>query len=290
MKPTRLCVAIAAAAALVLAGCGPKLVRSRVFENDQVRVEVRHFEKSGTVLAHGWSQPATISEVRIAHILANLAFEDSDQKQRLVIRTEHVYDLAGGIAKALAKATPDDEIAAAAFPTDRRFAIFSDQKVTAFRLHVDGDELKLEFISVEEPLEKEGVKVGYKEWEIPADLPTFEPHFTLVPGQATTRFGPRGVSVAWRDDAFRRPVNLHEREAGKKRTVLMELPDEPHDKAKPDDKKAGLPEGLSDAQLQAMDQLEASRTSGSITEGEYQKRRRLILENRLGEAGYGAKP
>jgi hypothetical protein len=284
-RPTPNGVALAALAAILLAGCGPKLVRERVFEkqNPAVRVELRHSVQGGEVIPRGFDQPATIADVRIAHILASLSFEDSDKKKRPVIRSTHVYDLAEGISKALAQAKPDDEVAAAAFPEDRRLGIFTDNRVTAFRLHLEGDAMQIEFIAVEEALEKEGAKVGYSDYEIPGDLPSFAPRFTISTAQSISKLGTRGVSVAWRDAIFQRPVSLSERQ-GKHRTVLMELPPEKGTSGDKDD----LPPGLSDAQRQALDLNAAERSSGMITEAEYQRRRRLILEGKLDEAGYGA--
>ncbi|MFI5315759.1 MAG: hypothetical protein ACHQ6T_08660 [Myxococcota bacterium] len=285
-RPTPLGAAAAALAAVFVAGCGPKLVRDRVFENPAVRVELRHLEQHGQPIPRGFDQPATIADVRIAHILASLSFEDKDEKRRPVIRSIHVYDLAGGIAKALAQAKPDDEVAAAAFPEDRRLGIFSDNKVTAFRLHLQGDSMLIEFMAVEEPLEKEGAKLAYRDYEIPSELPVSAPRFSVVTSESVTKFGPRGYSVAWRDDVFRRPVNLRERDpGGKHRTVLMELPPE---KSNTPAGKQELPPGLSDAQIHALDLATAARSDGSITESEFQRRRRLILENKLDEAGYGA--
>ncbi|HTO54872.1 MAG TPA: hypothetical protein VMR50_15930 [Myxococcota bacterium] len=285
-----------ALAALCLAGCGPKIVRDRIYENPQVRVELQRREQGGTVLPRGFDQPATIADVRVAHILASLTFEDSDKKTRPVIRSEHLYDLAGGIATALAKATPNDEVAAAAFPEDRRLGIFSDPRVTAFRLHIEGDAMRIEFFAVEDALEKEGAKVGYREYDIPTDLPTLAPTYKLDTSDSISRFGTRGVTVAWRDDTFRRAISLRDREGrAKKRTVLMELPEDSDAPAKPGSAKKPLPAqdrppGLSDAQVQALDRADESRANGAITEPEYQKRRRLILENRLDEAGYGRAP
>lgn len=289
-RSTPIRVGLCALAALAFAGCGPKLVREKVFEQNAVRVELRHFEKGGEVLKRGYQHPATISEIRIAHILSTLEYEDSDQKRHDAIRSEHVYDLAGGIAKALKQAQPDEEIAAAAFPSDRRLAIFTDNRVTAFRLYLQGDAMRIEFFAIEDELEKEGAKVGNREWDIPAELPTAKVSYTLVPGPGESRLGARGIMVDWRDDSFRRPVNLSERLPGKHRTVLMEIPEEPHnEKAKGEAPKQELPAGLSDEQLRAMDLLEAARSGGSITELEYQRRRRLILEGKLDEAGYGNK-
>src|SRR5262249_34695474 len=197
-RPTPIGVACAALAALVLSGCGPKLVRNRVYEMPEVRVELQRRMQGGQPVARGFSHPATIADVRMAHILGSLTSENSDKDRTAMIRAEQLYDLAAGIAKALAQATPDDEVAAAAFPMDRRLGIFTDQKVTSFRLHVEGDELRIEFMNVEDELEKEGAKVSFREYEIPSDLPTMAAKYTIVTSDSISRFGTRGVTVAWR--------------------------------------------------------------------------------------------
>lgn len=277
-------------AAFWLAGCGPKLVRERIYDAPTGRVEVRHREEHGEILQKGYAQPATISEVRLAHILANLVFEDDDRKQRPAIRSADVYPLGEGLAKAFAKATPDDEVAAAAFPVDRRLGIFSDERVTAFRCWLVGDELRLEFFAIEAPLAKEGAKLSYREWEIPSEKPANAPAFTLVPGRAQTRMGAEGVAVAWRDDYFRKPVALATRDGrSRRKTVLMELPPEKADTATAPAQGAPPP-AMTDLQIRALDRADADRASGRITESEYQHRRRLILEGKLDEAGYGAEP
>jgi hypothetical protein len=288
-------VAAAALAAVILAGCGPKLIRNRVFENDAVRIELQRREQGGSVVARGYDHPATIADVRVAHILGNLTFQDSDKKQQPMIRSAQLYDLADGIAKALAQATPDDEIAAAAFPVDRKFGIFTDQKVTAFRLYMQGDAMRIEFFKLEEELEKDGAKVGYREWELPSELPTLAPKYSIVTNDRISKFGTRGVSVAWRDDEFRRPITLRDREGNvKKRTVLMELPPDQSEPAKPGQPKKPIekaldrPPGLSDAQVRALDQADEDRESGAISEPVYQKKRRLILDNKIDESGYGS--
>jgi hypothetical protein len=47
---------------------------------------------------------------------------------------------------------------------------------------------------------------------------------------------------------------------------------------------------VTDAQIRALDQLEGARRSGLVTEAEFQRRRRLILQGRLEEAGYAPGP
>jgi hypothetical protein len=67
----------------------------------------------------------------------------------------------------------------------------------------------------------------------------------------------------------------------------MEMPDESEPKVPA---AQTVPKGLADAQIRALDQLDAARQSGLIKEAEYQRRRRLILEGKLDEAGYGTAP
>jgi hypothetical protein len=281
-------IGLAALAVCALAGCGAKVVRERIYDKPGVRVELRHQVKDGAPVPHGYAQPATIADVRIAHILASLSSENDASERQPMLRSQFVYDLADGIAAALAKAGPDDEIAAASFPQDRRLGIFTDERVTSFRLVLVGDEMQIEFYSFEQPLEREGNKASPREYEIPTELPTFEPKFKIVPGEAQTRMGTRGVQVAWRDEYYRKPVSLSFQQGqARRRTVLMELPPgtEPAPKA-----EAPTPPNLSDAQLRALDELDAARQSGLVKEADYQRRRRLVLENRLDEAGFGATP
>lgn len=272
----------------VLAGCGAKFVRERVYDKPGVRVELRHQIVDGKPAPRGYAHPATIADVRIAHILASLSSEDDDAERKPMIRSQFVYDLADGIAQALAKAGPDDEVAAASFPVDRRLGIFTDERVTAFRVALVGDEMQIEFYALEQPLEREGNKATPREYEIPTELPTLAPKFKIVPAEAQTRLGARGVNVAWRDPYYRRPVSLSFGQGQvRRRTVLMELPPEKEPALAGE---TPTPANLSDAQLRALDELDASRQSGLVKESDYQRRRRLVLENRLDEAGFGAAP
>jgi hypothetical protein len=272
-------------AVLFMAGCGPKLVRETVLQNDKVLVQLRHSEHRGQVVAHGRAQPATIADVRLAHILASLSHETPKGERVPTIRSEHVYELAEGMAKAFEKAGPDDEVIGVAYARDRRMGIFTSEKETSFRSWVDASgELMLEFFWIEEDLPDAVQRGPAKPWEPPADLPGDHPKFKLMPGQAQRTLGPRGVAVAWRDDYYRQPVAMRIRGGQvKRRTVLMEAPAED---VAPAVQQAPLPENLSDAQRRALDQLEAARREGLVRETEYQRRRILILEGKPEEAGY----
>lgn len=282
-------ICLAALIVCAIAGCGPTIVRERIYDQPNARVELRHLKSDGAAVARGYSHPATIADVRIAHILASLSYEDAEGKRGPSIRSQFVYDLADGISAALAKASPDDEVAAAIFPEDRRLGIFTNTRVTAFRLYVKGDEMRIDFYAVEQALDRDSSRAGTREYDIPTELPGFAPGFKLVAAEAQRKVGLRALEIAWRDGYYRKPVTLSFREGqARRRTVLMEMPSE-EVSAKPG-AEPPLPVNLSDAQLRALDELDSGRQSGLVTELEYQRRRKLVLENRVDEAGYGTGP
>jgi hypothetical protein len=268
-------------------GCGPKLVREPVYASDNVRVTLRRTLERGKPIARGYAHPATISDVRLAHILANIENQDKDGKRQPTIPSELVYDLAEGLNKAAAKAGPDDEIAAVAFLENRRLGLFTTRRVTSFRMYFTPGDLVFEFYDVGRALEPGEGRPGKEEYAVPTSAPESASFRVLSsPGQAAE--GARKLKVDWRDPYFSRPVSLSVMNGRfKRRTVLSESPAPPDSEAPPQlDSKPQT----RDAQIRALDQLDAARRSGLVTELEFQQRRRLILEGKLQEAGYGSAP
>lgn len=279
--------AVAFGLGLVLVGCGPKLVRETIYqsEDSQVRVDRVHREQGGQPVPQGYAHPVMIADVRLAHILASISHKDDKGKTRPTIRSEHVYTLAEGLAKALQTAGPDEEIVAAAFSSERRFGLFKSERVTSFQLFFREPQLVIEFYAIDEPFEVRDRRGETVEYEIPTGSPKGKKGFRLEAGKAQAVEGPRKLAIDWRDPFFARPMSLSVR-FGKvrRRTILMEA--DPEEIESP----AVTPrsEGFSDAQTRALDQLDATRRAGLITESEFLRRRRLIIENRLEEAGYGS--
>jgi hypothetical protein len=258
-------------------------VEEEVYASPNARVSLRRVVEGGEPVPRGYEHPVVIADVRVAHILALLSYEDSEQARHATIRTEQVYDIAEGMARALAKAGPDDEVVVAAFSRERRLGIFTQDRVTSFRSWVENSQIHLEFYAVNEILEEPGVANESKVYRTPLEAPERAPRFRLVAGQAMAVSGQRTVVVDWRDPYFRQPVGMKVGGAGVRRqTVLMEAEEEPV--------VAPQTEGLTDAEIRALDQLEAARRSGLVTEAEFQRRRRLVLEGRFGEAGFEEEP
>jgi hypothetical protein len=264
---------------LLATACGPKLVPKTVFESDGMQVRLRHQTRGGEPLPRGYDHPVAISGVRVAHILASLVYLDPDERRQPLIRSSYVYTLADGISKALKEATPDDEVVAIARTRERRLTVFTVDKVTSFRLFVRDGQLQLEVYALDEGLDREERQDGYKP-------PVGEPRgrtIRFVPDTAQATAGPRAIAVDWRDPYYRKPKSLRARRGRlSRRTVLME--DELVEELPP----TSVPASLTDAQMQALDQLDAARRSGLVSEAEFQRRRRLVLQGRLDEAGYGS--
>jgi hypothetical protein len=265
---------------LLWTGCGPKLVVEPVFQEANARVELRRTVDGDEVVPRGYEHPATISDVRLAHILASLNYETPKGEPRATIRTVHVYELAEGLALAFTKAGPDDEIAAAAFSRDPRLGIFTDDRVTSFRAYLRSGQLFLEFFAVEKILEDPGVANESSKYKIPKKPPTYAPRFRLTPGEAMALTGQRTIAIDWRSAEFRKPLTLTS-SGIQRRTILMEEVDDAIE-----DEARERPAGFTDAQIRALDQLDAARRSGLVTEAEFQRRRRLIVEGRMEDAGY----
>lgn len=267
------------AVAIALTACGPKLVRETVYDTEIAKVELRHRLEDGKPVPRGYEQPAQVAGVRLAHILAAIAHESKPGERRPTIRSDHVYELADGLATAFAKAGPDDEVVALARMRDRRLQIFTVDRVTVFRAWLASGQLWLEFISIEEQIDRDQRTSGY---DLPSEVPSSTPGWKLVTGISMAGAGARGLQVDWRADQWRKPLDLTVRSGrSRRRTVLMETQEEEELAPSP------LPASASDAQLRALDQLDATRRAGLVSEGEYQRRRRLIVEGRLEEAGYG---
>lgn len=271
--------------AALLCACGPKLIRQEVFRNDAIEVQVRHLEEKGEVVRKGYGHPAVVADVRLAHILASLSHATGEGQTRPTIRSEHVYDLAEGLSKAFGLAGPDDEVVAAATSRERRLSIFTQERVTSFRAVMAGDLLAFEFFAVEEIVAKDSGRAHEDDgYEIPLEVPGERPAFRLVPGEAQARQGVRGISVDWRDPYYRKPVSLRARYGElRRRTILMEMSEE---EAAGQSVATPPIEELSDAQLRALDELDAARRAGYVTEAEYRRRHSLVVEDRLEEAGY----
>ena len=261
------------AAAAVLAGCGPRYVRETFYENRDIEIVFR----ARSDVPGSYEHPAQISSVRMAHILASMdvRFEEQQRKNARApaVPVELVYPVGDLLAKAFAKAKPEQEIVVMAQRRARTMKLFTERLLTSFIVYMKNDQLFFKIHHVDFPMPKNpNERVREPRWDKEAM------DFKVVPSKNIIVAGRQVVAVEWRDPSFRKGDAIRLGRGGKveRRTILLEEPEE----LVPDETPAGEAVDLStlspDA-LRALADLEEARRKGAIDEAEYVARRRQIL-------------
>ena len=259
-------------------GCGTRYARVPVSEDDTGSVVLRSELAGGKPVERGFAHPSTISGVRLAHILAQIEVrmedDEATRSRRPAIPTELVYPLGERLSKALGEANSSQEVVVQALRRERRLGLFTQTYATSFVVFVGSDErLHLQLSRLDWPVPKGS------EDELREPLPGREVMgFRVLASEAVDPTGHQSVAVDWRDERFRNPTSVRVGPGGKvtRRKVLMEE-EAPAGEAP----AAGAGELPSDPErLRALADLEEARSEGAITEAEYQRQRRELLEAR----------
>jgi len=274
-RPDRVLVLVLLLAPLWL-GCGARYVRTSVHASDLVQIDLRAEIRSGETVERHFDHPATISGIRLAHILSQidvrLDVEEEGGKRKPAIETSLLYPLGDLLSEALAKAKSDQEVVVQAQRKEKRLGIFNQAYLTSFIAYVGGDDLLyVHFSRIDWPVPK-GEREKIKEPVVGREVMSFR----ALPSEAIDNAGPQGVAVEWRDPVFRKASNIRVGPTGKvsRRTILMEAGEEPADQA-PDLEAEKIPSDP--AALRALAELEEAREAGRITESEYRRQRKTIL-------------
>jgi hypothetical protein len=257
-------------------GCGTRYARVPLDEEENLRVVLRAELQGGTAVDRGFHHPATISGVRIAHALAQidvrLGASDGEKSERqAAIATELVYPLGEKLSAALARADPSQEVVVQALRSERRLGLFTQTFVTSFLAFVGRDDLlHLELSRLDWPVPK-GSEDELREPVAGRELMAFR----VLASEGVEPTGHQSVAIHWRDERFRNPTSVRVGPGGKvtRRTVLMEE-EAPAAEAEPG--AAQLP--TDPESLRALADLEEARRAGELTEAEYQRKRRALLE------------
>jgi hypothetical protein len=269
------------ATALLASGCMTKVVKLPVFDENDVEVFLRYESKGGKPIDRGFSHPVVVAPVRLTNLLARIEVRKGDKPERQpAIPTELLYPIGDGIARALAKADPSQEVVVMATERKRNLAVFTQDHLTSLIVWNIDDKLF--------------VKLGHLDWAVPKDskdakgdkdsMP--EPKVDeivgktrAVPSEGIAAEGNQLVTANWRDPIFKDSGALHVRPGGQvvRRTVLMDSGEEVTLPVEPTTGAPVPPQGVSPEGLRALADLEESRRRGELTEGDYQAKRRQIL-------------
>jgi hypothetical protein len=262
-----------AVALLAGAGCGVRYQRVPVVQDDQAALALRAELREGRPFDRGFAHPATISGVRLAHVLSQLDVRMDDEEKtgerRPAIPNELVYPLGDHLSKAFEQADPSQEVVVRAWRVERRLGLFTQRYETSFVAFVAADgRLHLALSRLDWPVPK-GSEDEVREPQAGREVMAFR----VLASDGIEPTGRQAVAVHWRDDRFRSPTTLRAGPGGKmtRRTVIMESPPE-------EAPAAGSPLPSDPDALRALADLEEARRAGAITEAEYQRRRRLLLE------------
>jgi hypothetical protein len=271
-------LATAVSLALLVGGClGTRQISPPVYDRGEVRSFVRVTKQGSEVVPRGFSHPAVVASVRLAHALSFVDVEVGEGRERQRIGAVHptiIYPVADALEAALAEAGPDQEVVVMALRRQKRLGIFHADYLTSFIAYVKGDLLTVHF--------------GHIDWEVPkiegggrGEPPMPKEgkvlmKFRILPGPALTLLGPQSAALDWKSPRFDEPARIQLGPGGevRRRTILMEE-EAPEAPSTPE---ATLPvDRLEPDTLRALADLEEQRRRGELTEGEYQVRRRELL-------------
>jgi len=255
-------------------GCGPRYLREPVYREGLTEVYLRGPQSESAEAPGRFEHPATISRVRLAHILSLLDVENGDEgkeKRSPAIASEQLYEIADGLSAALARAKPTQEIIVRSRHRERRFGLFFQDRFTSFVAYVWDGTLQLFFSYVDWAVPKA------QEEELPepqADRPAMK--FRFLASVGITPIGGHGIAVNWRDARFGDPKAVRISPTGelRRRTILLEKSESSEDTA-PAESTAPL--HLSPETLRRLADLEEARRRGELTEAAYQAERLRII-------------
>jgi hypothetical protein len=271
---------LVAALALLATACGPRYQRVETFDETGLRVVLRSQKSGGETVPRGFAHPVTIASVRAAHILARLDVRMGSEEggERVAaFPTVMLYTVGEQLSRALARATPDQEVVVQAVRSEPTLLIFDQELLTSFVAYVKGEDLVIQLSHVGWQVPKSGGGQGSLEDEIP------EPHagrrvqeFKVLAADGLVPVGEQAVAANWRNPIFRESTHVRVGKGGRllRRSVLMESP--AAGEAEPAE-PAALPADLPPETLRALADLQEQRTRGEISESAYHQKRRDLL-------------
>jgi len=272
-------LAVLVACAAALAGC--MTTKKTILERKGITVQLISRRGDDVELNH----PVTIAPVRLAHILARIDIRLSakDGQQRVPgFHIESLDSISLGLAQGLREAGPNQRVIVYSIHREKTFGIFDKTHLTSFIAYVHGEHLFLH--------------LSRSNWKIPPrkkdNLPQpkigkFPSKFRILPGREMKTVDEQSLAIAWQNDLFAKPTRTRITPSGKvmRKTILMEsVEPEIDSNAESDAVEAGpkqrltIPAGISAKTLRELADLQERRQRGEISEYDYQRQRRKILD------------
>ncbi len=261
-------------ATLALPACITRTHDEEILNSNLVTMYKRHQTRGGTVIDHEFAQPAVISAERLTHILALIDVKTGDEaveERTAAIATPLLEPLGKAMSAAMRELDSSQQLVVLAIHRKRNLKLFTRRHLTSFVAFVKGEDLFLDFSRVDWEVPKK------REDRLPRpELGNHPMKFRLAGSQAMRRAGPQTLAIDWRNDMFSRPLGMRsDRGETRRRTVLMETPSSAAERNR---EVSELPSGLSPDQLRQLADLEQARVDGEITELEYRRSRKQILQ------------
>jgi len=274
-------VLLALTAGVATLACGPRYQRVTVFEERNLTVKLRAEVRDGEAVPRNFAHPATISSVRIAHVLSRLDVrmggEEDSQKRQAAFPTALLYTVGEKVALAFQQADPSQEIVVMAVRSEKRLGFFTAKYVTSFVTWMQDDDLYIHLSRVEWPVPK-----GDED-----DIPEPWVHrqsqdFKALAAEGVIPVAEQTVAVDWRNPVFRKPTHLRVGAGGKllRRQILLEAPIE----EEAAEEVPVVPADLSSDVLRALADLQDQRKRGEISETRYHQARRDLLRQAAQES------
>lgn len=268
-------------------GCAERFVRHQVIQNNQIEADLVRTVKGLTVKPRTFEHPAIISVPRLINILNAIEVEtpakDGGDIRQPAFHPEIVERTAKALAKALAEASPNEEVGISAIRKEMRLGVFHTKYLTSFLARIENDNLYIDLDRVEWRIPQEDEnqrgKQGAKLPKPRHDRPPMR--FRVVHGEHLYFAGSQMLEIDWQNNVFSQAYALPGTTKGspKKREILLQAP-VPKEERDAMNAASGKLEDLSSDQLRALADLEDDRRAGKITETDYQRARRALLRER----------
>jgi hypothetical protein len=227
-------VALLAALVLSATACAGRYVREPVYQDPEISVVLRSEKSWRTTVPRGFSHPATVSALRVAHVLARVdvrmgAAEGNERTPAFA--TAALYKVGEEVARAFSKATPDQMVIVKAQRREKRYGIFHAKYLTSFAAWMRGDDLVIHFSRVEWQMPKED------EETIPeVYIDKVEQNFKVLPAEGIVPTGDQEITADWRNPVFREATHVKVGADGRllRRQVLMEGDAPPVEETEPE--------------------------------------------------------